>query len=408
MHGTDYLTIKYDRLTGQVLWIARYGNPGVDLARSIRVDGRGDVIVTGFSAGSGTGNDYATVKYNGQTGQRLWVARYNGPANSGDGATALALDDAGNIYVTGSSSGLGTGQDYATIKYDGQSGQPIWVARHSSSGVTDDTPWGITIDSTGNVYVTGTTATIKYDGQTGRQIWINTSIVGRAVALNHQGALFVIGGSDYYRTYKINSANGTLHWAAATAENGGGALAIAVSSTGDVCVTGGRSAYDAHALVVKYDGRTGQVIWSQSLRGWCESLAVDQDDNVYVAGSSFSYFPAPIGDFRTVKFDGQTGRLVWQSSYPNAQPHALVVDSIGNVYVTGHEGPDTQERYLTIKYEQSPPGDVNFDFCVDDGDLLRVLLEFGQSGERPEDVNRDGVVDDKDLLTVLFQFGRGC
>jgi hypothetical protein len=46
---------------------------------------------------------------------------------------------------------------------------------------------------------------------------------------------------------------------------------------------------------------------------------------------------------------------------------------------------------------------------VDDADLLRLLLAFGQSGaDLAEDLNGDGVVDDADLLIVLFNFGSGC
>ena len=51
--------------------------------------------------------------------------------------------------------------------------------------------------------------------------------------------------------------------------------------------------------------------------------------------------------------------------------------------------------------------DVNGDECVDDSDLLAVLVAFGGQGG-PEDVNWDGVVDDADLLEVLFNFGSGC
>ena len=45
------------------------------------MDGAGNVYVTGRSAGSGTEQDYATIKY-GPNGSQQWVARYNGPGNS--------------------------------------------------------------------------------------------------------------------------------------------------------------------------------------------------------------------------------------------------------------------------------------------------------------------------------------
>ncbi|GBC92458.1 hypothetical protein HRbin15_00928 [bacterium HR15] len=54
-------------------------------------------------------------------------------------------------------------------------------------------------------------------------------------------------------------------------------------------------------------------------------------------------------------------------------------------------------------------GDVDVNGCVDDGDLLRVLFAFGQTGSTlAEDVNYDYVVDEQDLLLVLEQFGQGC
>jgi hypothetical protein len=59
-------------------------------------------------------------------------------------------------------------------------------------------------------------------------------------------------------------------------------------------------------------------------------------------------------------------------------------------------------------YRKAIAGDVNCDGCVDDADLLAVLLEFGSTAITPADVNGDGVVDDADLLEVLFNFGNGC
>jgi len=98
--------------------VARYNGPGngADTASAIAVDGAGNVFVTGTSQFSNTLDDYLTVKYD-TNGKRLWVKRYNGPANSNDCARANAVDGSGNLHVTGRSKGLSTGEDYATIKY---------------------------------------------------------------------------------------------------------------------------------------------------------------------------------------------------------------------------------------------------------------------------------------------------
>lgn len=54
-------------------------------------------------------------------------------------------------------------------------------------------------------------------------------------------------------------------------------------------------------------------------------------------------------------------------------------------------------------------GDIDGTLCVDDADLLAVLMAFGATGEGlPEDVTMDGVVDDADVLQVLIHFGTGC
>src|SRR6266536_3587229 len=122
----------------QKAWVARYnGSANLDDGgHAIVGDNAGNVYVTGGSHGLGTDLDYATINYT-SSGQQQWVARYNGPANGWDRAAAIARDSAGNLYVTGQSLGLGTNYDYATVKYD-SAGQEQWVTRYNGPGNGED------------------------------------------------------------------------------------------------------------------------------------------------------------------------------------------------------------------------------------------------------------------------------
>jgi len=165
----DYATIKYDS-EGNEVWVARYDGPAHqdDMAFALTVDAEGHVYVTGGGYGVDTGFDCATIKYDPE-GNELWAARYNGPGNRHDTAWALALDAKGNVYVTGDSWGDGSWQDYATIKYD-REGNEVWVARYDGPSHQIDAASAIALDAQGNVYVTGSSSglasldytTIKY------------------------------------------------------------------------------------------------------------------------------------------------------------------------------------------------------------------------------------------------------
>jgi hypothetical protein len=106
---------------------------------------------------------------------------------------------------------------------------------------------------------------------------------------------------------------------------------------------------------------------------------------------------------------GQGGQLIWFRT-PPIRFDALIPEADGSLIAAGEESLDDGfiRRILTvIKY--APNGDLDGNGCVDDADLLRLLLAFGQSGaDLAEDLNGDGVVDDADLLEVLFHFGSGC
>ena len=81
-----------------------------------------------------------------------WVARYDGPVSDYDGGYAVTVDDSGNVYVTGL--GNSTSFDYVTVKY-GPAGNQLWAARYDGDAGGMDRAYDIAVDSLGNVYVTG-------------------------------------------------------------------------------------------------------------------------------------------------------------------------------------------------------------------------------------------------------------
>ena len=381
-----YATIKYNS-AGVEQWVVRYNGPGNgnDRANAIAVDASGNVYVTGESLGQGTGIDYATIKYN-SAGQQQWVARYNGPASLDDYATAISIDGSGNVYVTGTSSiDAGSNSDYLTVKYN-SAGQEQWVARYNGPGNALDLAYAISVDSSGNVYVTGESyglnsasdyATIKYSS-TGQEQWVaryngpaNYNDAARAIALDSSANVYVTGysfgvgdvGNDY-ATIKYNPT-GQQQWIARY--NGPASLddyatAIAVDSSGNVYVTGGSDEvnYASDYATIKYDS-AGQQQWVAQYNGpansvdFAEAIAVDNLGSVYVTGASAGQ--GTRSDFATVTYNS-TGEEQWVVRYDgpgNGDDHAnaIAVDASGNVFVTGQSfDPNNGDDYVTIKYVQ--------------------------------------------------------
>ena len=114
----NMVTIKYD-VSGNVLWSDTYNGPtsGYDDAQQMRLGNSGALYITGYSAGIGTNNDYLTLKYDTTNGNILWEARFDGPASNSDQAFAMEIDAAESIYVTGTSNDPATFQDFSTIKW---------------------------------------------------------------------------------------------------------------------------------------------------------------------------------------------------------------------------------------------------------------------------------------------------
>jgi beta-propeller repeat-containing protein len=155
--GFDLATIKYSN-AGVPLWTNRYRTDG-GISANMAVDRDGNVFVTGDSLASNGSEDFATIKYS-NAGLLLWTRRYNGPGNSSDiPSGGIAVDSAGNVFVTGRSINRNINYDerffdYATVAYS-NTGVPLWTNRYDGPANSEDRPSAIAVDSSGSVFVTG-------------------------------------------------------------------------------------------------------------------------------------------------------------------------------------------------------------------------------------------------------------
>jgi len=305
--GLYSLTAKYSA-AGDQLWVQSFTTIGEgDAGTDIAVDHEGNVYVTGYNVETSTGFDIVTIKYS-PGGAELWVRRYD--SGSGEDVPAAIACDQSGIYVTGRSN-----YDYTTIKYDFE-GVQQWVRSYNGPGNSTDAPAALIVDAAGNIYVTGQStgsgtnfdyATIKYDAA-GTQQWVRrydgpTTVVASdydnavALAVDADGNVFVTGkSSDDFATVKYDAA-GTEMWVRRYNGPGAGAdwaTAIAVDASGNSYVSGssyGNATTQYDFATLSYDP-SGTVRWTERYNGPGNSydtpysIAVHSSGSVYVSGSS--------------------------------------------------------------------------------------------------------------------------
>lgn len=352
-------TVKYYP-NGDTAWARRYYGPSHrgDFPYGIAVDASGNVYVAGYSYNTKAVADAFTIKYY-PDGDTAWVRRYDGPESQDDFAFALAVDDSGNVYVTGGSNASGTFRDYITIKYLAD-GDTAWTHRYNGPGNQSDTPLALAVDDWGYIYVTGESydslttmdfTTIKYHPN-GDTAWVrryngpeNGEDRARAIAMDDSGNVVVTG-----------------------VVNQPGIDATAIDDPISVSVTT-RIAISAQLRAdfgtVKYYPN-GDTAWSRIYNGpgndvdGANALALDKSGNIYVTGySAQSSAPPQNFDYATVKYHPD-GDEAWAIRYDGPaneddEARAIAVDDSGHVYVTGYSfGIGTDKDYATIKYIEIP------------------------------------------------------
>ncbi len=328
----DFVTAKFSS-SGALLWAARYRGPydGLDSAVSVAVDGTGDVFVTGTSIGANGSNDFLTAKYRGADGSQLWTVRYDGPDQGQDFASDLAIDPAGDVYVTGASQALGsTGTDILTIRYRGSDGTALWSSSYSSPNFGEDIPHAITIGQAGQVLVAGQSqqspanpdyVTISYNGLNGQIQWAktyaspdNSQDIARAVTTDLSGDVLVSGESGLDTvTLKYRASDGAELWTSHRL-NGEAVRAIATDQSGDAFVlsrprTGPHQAFEVQKLAAA----TGSSQWMTpvaAITGRGNHLILGADGNPVVA-ARMSLAGEP-EQFYALKFDSSNGTEIWR------------------------------------------------------------------------------------------------
>jgi hypothetical protein len=319
------------------------------IALDVAIDQEGNTFAVGFLTSSGNGYDWIAAKFD-RKGERVWLAQYDGPNHSEDLAAAVALDPAGNCYVTGISSGL-QGTDYLTIKYD-REGNERWRALHNI-GQT------IAVDSLGNAYVGGNQGVLRFDPN-GVPLWTNSASVDILKLTPDGSALYTL--SCYGGGLTRLNTNGSLLWQApipcALVTPGSTQPKLAVDAQGNAYVAGSSDfnygAARGDIETVKFD-RDGNRVWTSVYNSTAKFWTVDAPGGIQVDGSGYVYVVGsslasdstntggpdnPKTDIILLKYDPQ-GQLLWATRYNGPDdredyPLDLQVDAVGGVYVCGY------------------------------------------------------------------------
>ncbi len=422
------------------------GGANVDVGSDITVDASGNAYVVGttqllilpgtFPTTAGAfdtthnGMQDAFVTKINSTGSALIYSTFLGGSDL-DSAAAIALDDTGNAYVTGSTSST----DFPTTAgafdntHNGIPGSDAFVTKLNASGsalvystylggLEQDAGSGIAVDSSGNAYVGGDTRSSGFPTTAGAFDTTHNP--------NDDPEIFVT---------KVNPTGSALVYSTFLGISSGGSLAL--DASGNVYVTGSASdgypttagAFDTSAnggsdvVVTKLNSSGSALVYSTFLGGStneeARAIVIDATGNAYVTGSTTSNnFPTTVGAFDT-SFNGSFDAFVTKLNPSGSAPlvystflgdddfdagNDLAVDTSSNVYVTGLTGspnfPTTVDAFDTTF--NGGPTDVFVTKLNPSGSAPLVYSTFlGGSGREGE----TGIADDAGLGIALDNSG---
>ena len=361
-------------------WATYLGGSDSDGGHNIAVDTAGDVYVTGVTSSSdfpGTSGSPIQNMYGGfhfdafvtklnASGTTILYSTYLGGSGNDEGF-GIAVDAAGNAYVTGLTESLafpgtagsriqstiGGGHDGFVTKLNTTGTALLYSTYLGGSGADEGN--GIAVDVAGNAYVTGLTESLDFSGTAGSRIqsMIGGSFDAFVTKLNASGTTILystyLGGSNSDRGFGI--AVDPKGQAYVTGETGSPAFPGTVGSPVQSTYGGG----DRDAFVTKLNASGTAILYATYLGGSGDDqgfgIAVDAAGNAYVTGETGSpAFPGTVGSPVQSTYGGgdrdafvtkinATGRAILYATYLGGnggdRGFGIAVDAAGNAYVTG-------------------------------------------------------------------------
>ncbi|MCX6843959.1 MAG: SBBP repeat-containing protein, partial [candidate division WOR-3 bacterium] len=375
----DIGVVKYSS-DGTLQWSATIAGPGAfnDEVKGATLDPDGNIYVTA-SSGLYPDFDIMTVKLD-PTGSEVWRQTWDGPDNKQDVPAGIAVDTAGNSYVTGYTTAANGTCDWVTMKLAPDSGLPVWTVVRPSEGGGVNFPTAIALGPDGSPYITGYNqrvyledyATVKYNTD-GVEQWASfynysgngpdkaTDIVvddaGDAYVTGTSATAPPPGGFNMIATIKYaDDTTGAQQWVSRYTGAGGHNEAVDIA-LGDsaVYVTGSsqKDTGDYDYATIAYDKSSGIELWRTRLDdvpGNAVDLAVLPYGMVLVTGTSGN-------DIMTLRYT-DAGVEDWAARYSNAVATAITFDSHCNPIVLGSSFDSGYYGFLIVKYDSAAFGGV--------------------------------------------------
>jgi len=338
-------------------WATGFGDDETDIGVAVAVDSGQNVVVTGrfmervdFGGGriNSRGSFDAFVARYAADGTHLWSKGFGG--SEGDDGRGVAVDAAGNVFVTGffrGSANLGgstlrsAGEMDAFLAKYAPDGTHLWS--RSFGGPDTDMGSAVGTDAAGNVIMVG-------------NFFGNVSLGGATLAPNLYTPidLFVAKYSpEGEHLWSKNYTSGGVAIANDVAIEPDGSIAVCGKYSGSLDFGGNRmssSNFTDDGFIAKLTP-TGAHVWSRSFgssnRDYASGVAVDASGDVFVTGRfrhnvDFGGGPLPdagLGNAFVAKYAAANGAHRWSrygGSFNGADAGAgIAVDANGNPTVTG-------------------------------------------------------------------------